>query len=273
MTTSDTRRWALVLGASAGSGAAIARAVVHDPGLDLFGVHRGHYAEAAETLERELRATGRRIVMHVGDAGNAEGVRACADALEAAAGPRSVGLAVHAISGASIGHFLTTRGDAFQQRQVEKTFDRMAHSFVYWAQALHERDLLAPGARLLGLTNLLHDSMIHNCGLIAAAKGALEMYVRYLAVELGPLGHRVNLLKFGSLMTPALAWMLGPERTRRLETRYQEMIPAGRLLTPEDLGRVVSFLARDESEWFNGATIDFTGGMALRLLDIVAETA
>jgi NAD(P)-dependent dehydrogenase (short-subunit alcohol dehydrogenase family) len=270
MTTSDTRRWALVLGASAGSGAAIARAVVRDPGLDLFGIHRGHYPEQAQALEEDLRASGRRIVMHVADAGHAEGVRACADALEAATGARSVGLVVHAISGASLGHFLATRGDAFQQRHVEKTFDYMAHSFVYWAQALHDRDLLAPGARLLGLTNLLHDSVVHDCGLIAAAKGALEMYVRYLAVELGRFGHRVNLLKFGTLITPALERMLGPERKRRLETLYQEMIPAGRPLKPEDLGRVVSFLAREESEWFNGAVIDFTGGMTLRLLDIVA---
>jgi NAD(P)-dependent dehydrogenase (short-subunit alcohol dehydrogenase family) len=262
--------WAVILGTSAGSGAAIARAVVRDPGLDLFGVHRGHYADAARELEADARAVGRRVVMHVGDAGTRDGVRASADALVAAAGPRNVKLVVHALSGASLGHFLPTHGDQFQQRHVEKTFDYMAHSFAYWAQELHARDLLAPGARLLGLTNLLHDSMIHNCGLIAAAKGALEMYVHYLAVELGPLGHRVNLLKFGTLMTPALARMLGPERQARLEARAKEMVPAGRLLGPEDLGRVVSFLARDESEWFNGATIDFSGGMALRLLDIAA---
>jgi NAD(P)-dependent dehydrogenase (short-subunit alcohol dehydrogenase family) len=273
MSGSRKERWAVVLGASAGSGAAIARAVVRDPGLNVFGAHRGHYAEAAQALERELGASGRRVVMYVGDVGHVDGVRAGADALATAAGPQSVALVVHALSGASLGHFLPTQGDAFQPRHVEKTFNYMAHSFAYWTQTLHERDLLAPGARLLGLTNLLHDSMIHNCALIAAAKAALEMYVRYLAVELGPLGHRVNLLKFGTLMTPALARMLGPERTQRLETRYREMIPAGRLLTPEDLGRVVSFLARQESEWFNGATIDFSGGMALRLLDIVASSA
>ena len=263
-------RWAVILGSSAGSGAAIARAVVRDPGLHVFGVHRGHYAEAATALEQELRSAGRRVVLHVADAGHADGVRACAEALAAAAGPRSVGLLVHAISGASLGHFLSTRGDAFQPRHFEKTFDYMAHSFAYWAQTLHARDLLAPNARLLGLTNLLHDSIIHNCGLIAAAKAALQMYVHYLAVELGPLGHRVNLLKFGTLMTPALERMLGPERSKRLEATYREMTPAGRVLTAEELGRAVSFLAREESEWFNGATIDYSGGMALRLLDIVA---
>jgi NAD(P)-dependent dehydrogenase (short-subunit alcohol dehydrogenase family) len=110
---------------------------------------------------------------------------------------------------------------------------------------------------------------LHHCGLIAAAKAALQMYVRHLALELGPHGHRVNLLKFGSIVTPALARMLGPEGVARLEGSMREMIPAGRSCTFEDLGRIVGVLARDEGEWFNGATIDYTGGMTLRLLDII----
>jgi enoyl-[acyl-carrier protein] reductase III len=94
---------------------------------------------------------------------------------------------------AAVGHFLSTRGDAFQPRQFDRTFNYLAHSFAYWTQTLHELDLLAPHARILGLTNVLQESLLHNCGLIAAAKAALEMYVRLLAMELGPLGHRVNL--------------------------------------------------------------------------------
>ena len=118
----------------------------------------------------------------------------------------------------------------FIREQFEKTFNYLAHSFAYWAQALHERDLLAPGARLLGLTNVLHDSLLHNAGLIAAAKAALQMYVRHLALELGPLGHRVNLLKFGTIVTPALRAELGPAGIARLEAAVNEMIPAGRIV-------------------------------------------
>jgi NAD(P)-dependent dehydrogenase (short-subunit alcohol dehydrogenase family) len=252
-----TGQWAVVLGASSGSGAAIARAVAREPGLHVFGVHRGHFPDEARALEDELRALGRRAYLHVGDAGDSDGalagatlvgevagprsvagrrvelhaadaglpdrVASCADLVEQRLGRRRIALVVHALSGASLGHFLSTRGDAFQARQFEKTFNYLAHSFVYWARALHERNLLAPGARLLGLTNLLHDSLLHNCGLVAAAKAALQMYVRHL----------------------------------------------GRACTFEDLGRVVSFLAREEGGWFNGATIDYTGGMTLRLLDII----
>jgi hypothetical protein len=41
------------------------------------------------------------------------------------------------------------------------------------------------------------------------------------------------------------------------------------MCTLEEVAAFVSVLARDEGAWFNGATIDFTGGMTLRLFDIV----
>jgi NAD(P)-dependent dehydrogenase (short-subunit alcohol dehydrogenase family) len=263
------RRWGVVLGASTGVGAAIARALAVDPGLDVFGVHRGNHPAEAAALERELRLQDRRALLHQGDAGTADGVQECADALARAAGPRTVGAVVHSLSGASVGHFLDDHGDAFHPKQFEKTFNYLAHSFAYWVQALHRRDLLAPGARILGLTNTLHESLLHNSGLIAGAKAALDMYVRQLALELGPLGHRVNVLKFGTVLTPALRTLLGPERIAHVEAMHRMMVPAGRMCTAEEVGRGVSLLLREEATWFNGATIDFTGGVTLRLMDIV----
>lgn len=269
--TQEATRWAVILGCSTGTGAAIARALAVDPGLNVFGVHRGHYAKEADLLVEELRTSKRQVHFHVGDAGRAESARECAAILSEIAGPGSVRCAVHALSGASLGHFLDTHGDGFLPRQFEKTFDYLAHSFAYWGRLLHEMNLLAPNARLLGLTNLLHDSLVENCGLIAAAKAALQVYVRHLALELGPLGHRVNLLKFGTAVTPALTSVLGPEGMARLERQNQKLIPAGRSCTLEEVGRLASYLARDESDWFNGATIDFTGGMTLKLLDLVQK--
>jgi NAD(P)-dependent dehydrogenase (short-subunit alcohol dehydrogenase family) len=266
-------RWAVILGVSSGSGAAIASAVARRGGLDIFGVHRGHYQAEADAVAEGIRAAGRRAVFHLGDAGTADGVRECVAVLRETAGPRSVALLVHSLAGASLGHFLNTRGDAFHPKQFEKTFNCMAHSFAYWAQALHEGDLLAPSSRLLGLTNTLHESLLHNCGLIAAAKAALQMYVRHLALELGPLGHRVNLLKFGTVVTPALRVMLGPDAVERLEDAHREMIPAGRMCTLAEVADLVVLLLREDTAWFNGATIDFTGGLTLRLLDLILRPA
>lgn len=262
-------QWALILGASSGTGAAIAEAVARTPGLNVFGVHRGRYAEAAERMEASVREAGRDVLLRQADASTPEAADAGADALLARAGPRSVKLFVHAIAGAAVGRFLSEGPDRLHPRRVQRTFDCMAHSFVYWTQALVRRDLLAPDARLLGLQNPLDETHLGNTGLISASKAALEMYVRHLAVELGPRGHRVNLLKFGTVMTPALSHVYSPEALALLEQRHAAMNPAGRMCTVEEVARFVTVLTGDDAGWFNGATIDFTGGMTLRLMDLV----
>lgn len=262
-------RWAVILGVSSGTGAAIARRVAEEPGLNVFGVHRGRYQDSADEVQAQIEALGRRVVMRVADAGTAEGAQAGADALRELAGPSSVKLFVHSIASASVGRFVDPAGEDLAPRQIEKTFDAMAHSFVYWAQALFRRGLLAPSARLLGLTNPLSESTLHNSGLIAAAKGALQMYVRHLAMELGPLGHRVNLLKFGTVVTPALRHVFDEEAIRHVEAVHGQMIPAGRLVTLDEVSRFVSLLCGEDAAWFNGASIDFTGGMTNHLLDLI----
>ncbi|MBJ6764916.1 SDR family oxidoreductase [Myxococcaceae bacterium JPH2] len=261
--------WAVILGASSGTGAAIAEAVARRPGLNVFGVHRGRYAEQAAEVERRVQEQGRAVVLRQADASTPEGAEAGADALLASAGPRSVKLFVHSIAGASVGHFLSEGEDRLHPRRIQRTFDCMAHSFVYWAQALVARDLLAPEARLLGLQNPLDETHLGNTGLISAAKASLEMYVRHLAIELGPKGHRVNLLKFGTVMTPALRHVYSPEALARLEEAHAKMNPAGRICTVEEVARFVTVLAGEDAAWFNGATIDFSGGMTLRLLDLL----
>ncbi|MFP2931526.1 SDR family NAD(P)-dependent oxidoreductase [Pyxidicoccus sp. 3LG] len=262
-------QWALVLGASSGTGAAIAEAVARTPGLDVFGVHRGRYADSAMQVERDVVRSGRRWVPWQADASTPESAEEGVAALRRVAGPRSVKLFVHSIAGASVGRFLADGEERLHARRIRRTFDTMAHSFVYWAQALVAGDMLAPEARLLGLQNPLDETHLPNTGLISASKAALEMYVRHLAVELGPKGHRVNLLKFGTVMTPALKHVYSPEALARLEAAHSRMNPAGRMSTVEEVARFVTVLAGDDAAWFNGATIDFSGGMTLKLIDLV----
>jgi NAD(P)-dependent dehydrogenase (short-subunit alcohol dehydrogenase family) len=272
--------WAVILGVSAGTGAAIAKEVSRSPGpgLNIFGMHRGRYAEGAVEVERAVAANGRKLVVRQADAATLEGTRAAADALLEAAGPRRVKLFVHSLASASLGRMVQGEGperDAkskpLDQSRIEKTFTVMAHSFLFWAQELVTRDLLASNACLLGLANPLSESLLlHNTGVLTAAKAALEVYVRALAIELGPRGHRVILLKFGTVMTPAVRHVYSPESLANLEHVHRQLIPAGRMCTVEEVARVVaSCLLGDEAAWFNGSTVDMTGGMTLQLLDAV----
>jgi NAD(P)-dependent dehydrogenase (short-subunit alcohol dehydrogenase family) len=259
----------VVLGASSGTGAAIARAVARDPGLHVFGAHRGRHPEEAEALQAEVGEAGRRFAAFVGDAGTIEGVEAGVEALAAAAGPRSVRFFVHSLANASVGLLASGGADQLVPRQFHKTFDSMAHSFVWWVQGMLARDLLAPGARLLALTSPLHEQMLRQCSLVLGSKAALEAYVRHLAFELGPRGYRVNMLKFPTVMTTAVGKVYSPEALARLQATHQRIIPAGRMCTVDEVGRFVSLLLDERAEWLNGATIDYSGGMTQSLLDLI----
>src|ERR1044071_8796934 len=57
------RTWGVILGVSAGTGAAIARAVARDPGLDIYGVHRGKHPAGAAAVEADAAAAGARAVI------------------------------------------------------------------------------------------------------------------------------------------------------------------------------------------------------------------
>lgn len=250
-----------------GTGAAVAREVAHRPGLDVFGMHRGYHPDEALAVVADVQALGRRCVMEKGDAGTQAGAVAGADALLAAAGPRSVRLFVHSLANASLGSIARPAEAQVSAAQVQKTFDSMAHSFVYWTQELLRRDLLAPGAQVLGLSNPLVDSLVRNGGLITATKAALEVYVRHLAYELGPMGHRVNLLKFGAVVTAAMGTTFSGEAGDALRDVLPRIVPAGRMCTLEEVARFVGVLAGDDARWFNGATIDFTGAQTQSLFD------
>jgi 3-oxoacyl-[acyl-carrier protein] reductase len=268
----DSRNWALILGVTGGSGSAIARAVAQDPGLHVMGVHRGRRPEAAQALAAALADSGRQIEFLELDAGTEPGSVAGVRQVRERLGTRRVKLLVHAIANASVGTLSELGESRLDARRIEKSFSSMAHSFVYWTQGLLEHDLLAPDARLLGLSNPMDDVVVKGTAVIAACKAALGAYVRHLAHELGPLGHRVNLLKFGAVTTQAIQRTFGGEQgMSRLRGVLEQAIPARRLSTTDEVGRLVSVLAGDAGAWFNGATIDFTGGEFQGLMNVLLK--
>ncbi|MFO7561041.1 MAG: SDR family oxidoreductase [Enhygromyxa sp.] len=254
-------RWALILGATSGAGAAISKALARAPGLDVLGLHRGNHPEGVTEVTAAVEAAGRRIHWMIADAGKPELIADQADTILELIGPGRVQIMVHSIANASVGLLASGPENAWiHPKQVGKTFDSMAHSFVYWTQALLRRRLLAPRARLLALDNAINESLLGNLSVIAASKAALETYVRHLALELGPQGYRVNALKFGTVESAALQWIFPAEVWDRVKAVHDRMFPAGRMNTMEEVAAFVSVLADEPGYWFNSAVIDFTGG-------------
>ncbi len=264
-------RWAVVLGASSGVGAYIARALARDAGLNIFAVHRGNWPDDAAALRHDVEAAGRRFVEWRADAGLPDAPEAALPAVRAL-GPHPVAVLVHSLAGASVGALARGPAAPLHPKQYAHTFACMAHSFAWWIAALHGADLLDPaGARLLALGNIMPDVVVRQTPLIAASKAALHQYVRHLALELGPLGHRTNLLDFSFVPTRAAQVTFGPERVARLAEVMQAGTPAGRLCDPAAVGQLVAQLVGPTGEWFNGARLDFTGAEAQSFFDVLVR--
>jgi len=246
----------VVLGGSTGTGAAIVRALSGE-GNFVAAFHRGRHPEDAAQVAKDC---GGRAFLVAQDAGSTyEDVQACLDTAPSNH-PPFIHTFVHALSGASVGTTL-----AQTPEKIERTFNLMAHSFLWWAQGLHERKLLAPNAALIALSNPVVHHYLSGAGVIGPAKAALEAYVKSLAVELGRFGHRVFALRFGAVQTPALDKVTGGD----VSALHFYISPYRRMMQADDVARFVKLLAEnpEASMALNGAVVDFDTGSTLTLLD------
>src|SRR6187397_1730158 len=115
------------------------------------------------------------------------------------------------------------------------------------------------GSSIVAISSLGSVRVLENYSLVGTSKAALEALVRYLAVELAPLGIRVNAVSAGVVETGALEHF--PNRDAMLDMGVRN--PAGRLVTPEDIAGVVSFLCSPDAEMIRGQTLVIDGGWSL----------
>jgi len=112
---------------------------------------------------------------------------------------------------------------------------------------------------------IVNNSSVHeelpfpNFTAYCASKGAMQMVMRNLAVELAPLNIRINNVAPGAIRTPINADLLSkPELLGPL----QNNISLHRLGEPEDVANVMAFLASDDAKYVTGSTYYVDGGLA-----------
>jgi enoyl-[acyl-carrier protein] reductase III len=115
------------------------------------------------------------------------------------------------------------------------------------------------GSSILGISSLGSERVLDGYSLVGASKAALEALVRYLAVELAPRGIRVNAVSAGVVETGALEHF--PNRDAMLDMGVRN--PAGRLVSPDDVARLVTFLCSPDAEMIRGQTLIVDGGWSL----------
>jgi NAD(P)-dependent dehydrogenase (short-subunit alcohol dehydrogenase family) len=104
---------------------------------------------------------------------------------------------------------------------------------------------------------LTHRLMAPYC----VSKAAVEMLVRCVADERGPLGVRANAVRPGLVPTELAAPLAGDQA---VVDDYLGQMPLGRLGTVDDVAAAVRYLAGPESSWVTGQIFAVDGGHTLR---------
>lgn len=253
--------WALILGASSGFGAATARELARC-GMDIFGVHldRAQTLPLAQQVVADIEAHGRRAQFYnVNAADDAKRAHVITQIRETAGSAQPIRLLLHSLAFGTLRPYVSADdpGQVVTRAQMEMTLDVMANSLVYWTQDLVHEGLMGAGATIWAMTSGGDTRVIPTYGPVSAAKACLDAHIRQLAVELAPLGIRVNAIRAGITDTPALRKIPVHEQ---LIAHARQRNPSGRMTTPEDIASAIAVLAQPGAAWMTGNVINVDGG-------------
>lgn len=146
---------------------------------------------------------------------------------------------------------------------TEEQFDQMLAIHLKGVYFLTQKalPLLRDGGRIINISTGLARFSGPGYSAYASMKGAVEVFTRYLAKELGERGIAANVVAPGAIETDFGG---GVVRDNAQVNAYVAQTTAlGRVGLPDDIGGVVAFLCTDEARWINAQRIEVSGGMNL----------
>lgn len=131
---------------------------------------------------------------------------------------------------------------------------------VFFATQYAAKQMIAQGGggRIINISSVHEDWPMPNNTPYCCAKGGVRMMTRTAALELAPHGVTVVNVGPGAVATPINdSTMNNPELLAKLNAA----IPLGRMAQPEEIAKVVSFLASDAASYITATTIFADGGI------------
>jgi 3-oxoacyl-[acyl-carrier protein] reductase len=244
-------RVALITGAAAGFGEAIARRFV---------------AEGAKVLVADLDgARAHAVASSLGDSARA----VCCDVSSRADVDAAVAACVDTFGGVDV--LVNNAGTTHRNQSMldvdEATFDRVF--------AVNVKSIFHTTQAVVPLMKARRSGCIVNIGSTAgirprpgltwynASKGAVNLMSKSMAAELGPDGIRVNAVCPVMSPTALIEQFLGVPDTPQARAKIEAGIPLGRMSTPQDVAEAVLYLASDAACFITGVELPVDGGRTI----------
>jgi NAD(P)-dependent dehydrogenase (short-subunit alcohol dehydrogenase family) len=237
---------ALITGAGSGIGAGIAHGMA-DAGARVIAVDIN--ADAARATAAAIGAGASSYATDVSD-------RAACDAL-ASAVKREQGAIAVLVNNAGV----VRRGpitDAGARRDWDATLGVNLDGPYFMTTAFLEQLRETRGA-VINLGSIQSFVGRRNSAAYTVSKGGVLALTKALAIELSPMGVRVNALAPGLIATP-INEKARQEQNPSFVAPFEDRIPLGRLGAPEDIAGPAVFLASDMARYITGVTLPVDGG-------------
>lgn len=243
---SESKKVALVTGASRGIGAAIAQRLAQD-GFAVVVNYAGN-AAAAQAVVQAILSSGGKAVACQADVSDPAAVINLFDRAEAAFGGVDV-----LINNAGV-MALTPLGRADDQH-ISVHIDINLKGTLHTLREASKR--LRDGGRIVNFSSSVVGLKLENYGVYAATKAAVEALTAIMAKEMRGRNINVNAVAPG----PTATDLFLSGKSEELIERMAKMPPLERLGTPEDIAAAVAFLVGPDAGWINGQTLRANGGV------------
>jgi 3-oxoacyl-[acyl-carrier protein] reductase len=242
-------RVAIVTGASKGIGAQIARTLAA-AGASVVVNYAGS-RDGAETVVSEIKAAGGNAIAVQADVSKAPDTqRLVAQTVKAFGAPDIL------VNNAGVYDFAPL--EAITAEHFHRHFDINVLGLLQVTQEA-VKHFGPKGGSVINVSSVVSTLSLPGSSVYAGTKAAVDLITRVLAKELGPRAIRVNSVNPGIIETEGTRsqGIIGSD----FEKNVLAQTPLGRLGQPDDVAKVVLFLAAEDSGWITGETILTSGGL------------
>lgn len=160
---------------------------------------------------------------------------------------------------AGLGEFATL--GQISEAHFDKTFAVNVKGLLFTVQKAVP--LFKDGGSIVLNSSIAASKGVEGFSVYSASKAAVRSFARTWTVDLRHRKIRVNAVSPGPIDTQALSdLMKNEEQSRQLKKDLVSTVPLRRMGTPDEVAKVVTFLASDESSYVTGIELFVDGGAA-----------